>query len=99
MSSYGNWQNYSGYMSLWKIRFWGWNGQSRDVDENFKAIESLNTDFVRAFTEEHVREILESNFEISMEKVESIEPATEDEDYAWSSGWSNGWEFANGSGK
>ena len=92
MSSYGHWQNFSGVMSLWKVRWWGWNGQSREIDENGDVIESLNTLFVHAFTEEHLEGILSYKYDMDLKKVESMENGSDDEEQAFDSGWTEGWD-------
>jgi hypothetical protein len=90
---FGSWDGYSGHMSLWRVKFWAWDGQSRDIDPiTGEAIQSLNTTFIHAFTVEHVRELIESELALSREKIDSAVLASEDEEDAWSAGWNVGWE-------
>ena len=92
MSSYGQWQNFSGVMTLWKVRWWGWDGQSSATDQDGDVIESLNTLFIHGFTEEHVKELIAHGYQIELKKIESIVYGSEDEEYAFDSGWTEGWD-------
>lgn len=93
MSSHGHWRNFSGVMTLWKVHWWGWDGRTREIDPiTFDVIESLNTLFIHGFTEEHVKEIITYRYQIELKKVESIEYGSENEEHAFDSGWSEGWD-------
>lgn len=80
----------SGYRNLYKVKWWGWDGQSREIDPfTGDAIESINTDFIRAFFEEDVWENFEKiyGWQPDENKVVSVELATDDEEEAWGSGY------------
>lgn len=81
----------SGCKTLYKVSYWGWDGQSREVDYvTGDVIESLNTAFIYAFWED---EDLPINFkevtfvDWNLEKIESIEIATDQEEEAFQYGW------------
>lgn len=78
----------SGYKTLYAVKYWGWDGSSREVDENYNIIESLLTTFIYAFWED---EDLIDNFQeltgVSSAKIESTRIATDDEISAFESGW------------
>lgn len=79
----------SGYKVLYKVKFWGWDGSSREIDPyTGDPVESLLTSFVYAFFEDVD---LPGNFEdvsgFKYEKIESVERATDDEEVAFEYGW------------
>jgi hypothetical protein len=91
----------SGQKTLYKVRYWGWDGQSRDFDPfTYDPLESLITVFVYSFWDdkEHILKGLSSLGHATFEdKIESVEMANEDELAAFDSGWGSAHHRANSS--
>lgn len=79
----------SGYKTLYAVDYWAWDGSSREIDPiTGDVVESLHTAFIYAFWED---QDLLTNFEeivdISIDKIESVRRATDEEESAFESGW------------
>lgn len=86
-----------GYRTLYKVKYWAWDGSCRCLDENNDVCKTLQTSFVYAFFQEedlpiNFKEVVGRDWD---DKIESSEYANDDEIAAFESGWMARYENNN----